>query len=178
MADKKQNKYFGVREDLAGEHTFGDAGQAILFIIFMAIWITDSFFYNYSSFLNDYIPVTAQITLGIISLINAGYLSLTGLKIVFVDVRKEPYVIRNSVFRFARHPIYLGEILLYLGLLFLRISLAATAVWIVIIVFLYYISRHEEKLLLVRFGENYKSYMKDVGMFLPRLFRGKAKTSE
>jgi protein-S-isoprenylcysteine O-methyltransferase Ste14 len=51
----------------------------------------------------------------------------------------------------------------------LSISLAAAVVWCIAIVFLHYISRWEEKLLLARFGEEYAQYMRDVPMWIPRL---------
>jgi len=159
------------RDDLVGEHRLGDAGQLILFLIFIAVWITDSFFFKYSIPLNNYIPPAVQIPLGAICLIIAGYLALTGMKIVFGEVREVPCVIRKGVFGIMRHPIYLGEIFLYLGLLFFSPSLAAIGVWIVTIAFLHYISRHEEKLLLERFGDEYRQYMEDVPMYFPRLRR-------
>jgi protein-S-isoprenylcysteine O-methyltransferase Ste14 len=34
-----------------------------------------------------------------------------------------------------------------------------------------YLSRYEERLLLKRFGDDYSSYMRDVGMWVPRLRR-------
>jgi len=67
--------------------------------------------------------------------------------------------------------IYLSEVLLYLGLFILHMSLAAGVVWIFASVFLYYLSRHEERLLLDRFGKEYESYMHDVGMWIPRFRR-------
>lgn len=157
------------RDDLTGEHPFGDTGQLILFILFLAVWITDTFFFKYSTLLNDYIPFAVRLPLGIVVLIIATYLAWAGLTIVFSEVRAEPRVIRKSVFGVVRHPIYTGEILLYLGLLLLNTSLAGLAVWIIIIAFLHYISRYEERLLLARFGEEYKQYMRDVPMYLPRL---------
>ena len=78
---------------------------------------------------------------------------------------------RDGVFRFVRHPIYLGELLLYAGLLTLSLSLAAAVVWLVTISFLHYLSRYEERLLLARFGEAYRQYMREVPMWLPRLWR-------
>jgi len=86
-----------------------------------------------------------------------------------------PGVIRKGVFRVIRHPIYMSEILLYLGLLFFSTSLAAVGVWIIGIAFFHYISRHEEELLLERFGDEYRQYMKDVPMYIPRLCRRKRK---
>jgi protein-S-isoprenylcysteine O-methyltransferase Ste14 len=55
--------------------------------------------------------------------------------------------------------------------LLLSMSLAAAFVWLIAIGFLHYISRHEEKLLLVRFGKDYKQYMQEVPMWIPGLKR-------
>ena len=93
------------REDLAGEHKAGDAGQIILLVIFLLLWVLDS-------------------------------------------------------------------ILLYPGLICITLSLASLVLWIFIIVFYWYISRHEEKLLLDRFGDEYKDYKRKVPMLFPlQLFR-------
>jgi protein-S-isoprenylcysteine O-methyltransferase Ste14 len=75
------------------------------------------------------------------------------------------------VFGVVRHPIYLSELLLYLGFLILGLSLAAGGVWLVAIGFLHAISRYEEELLLARFGEEYERYKRDVPMWIPRLRR-------
>jgi protein-S-isoprenylcysteine O-methyltransferase Ste14 len=42
-------------------------------------------------------------------------------------------------------------------------------VWIMAFLFLHFISRFEEKLLLDRFGEEYEQYMREVPMWIPRL---------
>ena len=163
-----QNKTHQQRDDLTGEYFAGDAGQMILALLFAAVWITDSFFLEYTTFLNQYIPPAVKIPVGLVFLIISGYLSIKGLSIVFGEKREEPCVIRKSVFNIVRHPIYLSEILLYFGLLILNISLAAAGVWIIGIVFLHYVSRYEESLLLARFGKEYEQYMRDVPMWIPR----------
>jgi len=152
-----------------GEHTAGDAGQLIIFILFMAAWLSDSFLY-YSNFLNQYIPLYIKIPVAVILLALSVYMAVTGMRLVFGKNRQSG-VIRSSVFRFVRHPIYLAEILLYFGLLMFNISLAAMIVWVAGIVFLNYISRYEEKLLLARFGEDYRRYMKETGMWVPRIHK-------
>ncbi|MBC8478191.1 DUF1295 domain-containing protein, partial [bacterium] len=91
----------------------------------------------------------------------------TSIRIVFGEVREQPAVIRQGVFNLVRHPMYLSEILLYLGLLLLSLSLAATFVWLLAIIFLHFISRHEEKLLLERFGNEYARYLHEVPMWIP-----------
>jgi protein-S-isoprenylcysteine O-methyltransferase Ste14 len=162
------------RDDLTGEYRIGDAGQFVLACLFVAIWIADTFLLKYTTFLNHYVPLAARIPCGVFPLALAGYLARRGLDIVFREERKKPGVIREGVFGIVRHPIYLGEILLYLGFLILSISLAAAVVWVCAIAFLYYISRYEEKLLLERFGREYEQYMWEVPMWIPRL-RGRRK---
>ncbi len=71
----------------------------------------------------------------------------------------------------VRHPIYLGAILFYSGLLVLTLSIIAVAIWILIIAFYYFISKHEEKLLLEKFGKDYEEYKKEVPMLIPRIRR-------
>ncbi|MGD8455378.1 MAG: isoprenylcysteine carboxylmethyltransferase family protein [Anaerolineales bacterium] len=157
------------RDDLTGEHAVGDAGQLALACLFAGTWVLDTFFLKYTTFLNHAVPLAIRIPLGLILLVLSGYLAKTGLSIVFGEKREKPGVIRKSVFGVIRHPIYMSEILLYLGLLMLSISLAAVFVWIVAILFLHAISRYEEKLLLARFGEEYEQYMREVPMWIPRL---------
>jgi protein-S-isoprenylcysteine O-methyltransferase Ste14 len=164
-------KIHGDRKDLAGEHKKGDAGQLILAIIFLAVWLADSFLFELTTFLNEIVPDTIRLIAGIIVMILSGYLSMTGLKTVFGEVRDKPHVIRKGVFGIVRHPVYLGEILLYFGLLLFSLSLAAAVIWIIVIVFLFYISRYEEKILLEFSGDEYRTYMNEVPMFIPKWFR-------
>jgi protein-S-isoprenylcysteine O-methyltransferase Ste14 len=165
----KHHTHTSMGEQLTGEHAIGDAGQTLLAILFMTIWILDTFFLELTTSLNRFIPLAVRIPLGSLLLIPSAYLAGTGLFIVFGKKRDTSGVIRDHVFSVVRHPIYLSEILLYFGLLVLSISLAAVCIWFAAIVFLHFIARYEEKLLMRRFGEEYKEYMKDVPMWIPRL---------
>lgn len=159
------------REDLAGEHKMGDMGQLVCLLLFLGVWITDTFFLKFSIILANPTSFIVRIPLGIGILIIAGWLAKSGLSIVFGEVRQEPSVIREGVFSMVRHPIYLGAILVYLGLLFFSFSIAAAFVWVVIIGFYYFLCRHEEKLLTAKFGDEYTTYMRQVPMLLPRFWR-------
>jgi protein-S-isoprenylcysteine O-methyltransferase Ste14 len=159
------------RDDLAGEHALGDAGQLILACLFAATWIADTFFLKYTTFLNQHVPLWIRIPSGVAVLVLAVHLARTGMAIVFGEEGEHPGVIREGVFNVLRHPIYLSEVLLYLGFLMMSLSLAAAAVWAVAIGFLHYISRYEEKLLLARFGEEYERYIRDVPMWIPRFWK-------
>lgn len=126
--------------------------------------------FKYSNFLNECIRLEIRLPIGILLLIVSGYMAVTGLWIVF-GKKAQQGIIRKGVFRFVRHPIYLSEIILYLGLLMIHISLAAVCILIITMFFMHYISRYEEKLLLARFGKEYEEYMKEVPMWFPRLHR-------
>jgi protein-S-isoprenylcysteine O-methyltransferase Ste14 len=163
---KKGHKH---REDLTGEHPLGDAGQVLLACLFAMIWIADTFLFQYTTFLNAYVPLVARIPLAAVFMIISGLLAKRGLTIVFGEHVEKPSVIRKGVFEMVRHPIYLSEILFFLGLLILSLSLAAAAVWVVEVAFLNFIAKYEERLLLARFGEEYEKYLREVPRWVPRL---------
>ena len=155
------------RGDLTGEHAFSDIGQLIFLVVFLVVWIADSFVFKYSTFLTQYVSNYIRVPIALIVLVISGLLARTGLKIVFRETREEPQVIATGVFSIVRHPIYLSSILLYLGFILLSLSLLSALVWILIVVFYYIISRYEEKLLIQRFGSVYEEYKKKVPMLLP-----------
>lgn len=156
---------------LTGEYRWGDTGQLILFFLFLGVWITDSFIFNYSTFLRDVVPDYIRIPVAGIVLICGWYLARGGMRMVFGTEREQPEVISDGVFRIVRHPIYTGALLFYLGSVCITLSIASAVFWLLIVVFYFLISRYEERILKETFGEEYSSYMKKTGMLFPRLFR-------
>jgi protein-S-isoprenylcysteine O-methyltransferase Ste14 len=167
MGKEKIFKRHDNRKDLAGEHKFGDLGQIIFLLIFLVVWVVDSFFVKFSTHFSGYAPLYIRIPLAIVILIIAGYLARQGLTIVFAEVREEPMVIRKGVFSVVRHPIYLGAILFYLSLLAAFFSMISAIVWVIIILFYIYLCKHEEKLLIEIFGSDYERYKMETPMLLP-----------
>jgi protein-S-isoprenylcysteine O-methyltransferase Ste14 len=137
--------------------------------LFFVVWGLDTFLVKATTWLNLYVPVWVRIAFGLTLLVVSGSLAAKGLSIVFGETRDQPHVISKSVFGVVRHPIYLSEIVLYLGFLVISLSLAAAVVWAATFVFLHFISRYEERLLLQRFGDDYARYMREVPMWIPRL---------
>jgi protein-S-isoprenylcysteine O-methyltransferase Ste14 len=133
------------RDDLAGEHKIGDLGQLILLLIFLGVWITDTFFLKFSVVLTNPLSLIIRILLGIVILVIASWFEKSGLNIAFDEVREVPRIIHEGIFSIVRHPIYMGSILVYLGFLVFSISVTAAIIWVVIIGFYYYLCRHEEK---------------------------------
>lgn len=155
------------RKDLAGEHKWGDTIQLVFLFLFLVVWVLDSFILHYTTFLTDAVPFLIRTAFGISILSISFILARSGMKIVFGEEREKPHVISNGVFSVVRHPIYLGAILFYLGMICFSLSLASAAVWVMIVVFYRFISRYEEKLLLRMFGKEYSEYMEKVPMLFP-----------
>ena len=172
MSDSRANKRRPEGQDhRAGEHAITDVGQLILAVLFAGAWIADLFFLRWTTFFNAHVPLAIRIPVGAVLLVVATFLAQASHRAIFGKACKQPHVVRTGVFAFVRHPMYLSEILLYLGLLVMGISLIAGGVWLATIGFLHYISRTEERLLVARFGDEYAAYMRNVPMWIPRLQR-------
>jgi protein-S-isoprenylcysteine O-methyltransferase Ste14 len=149
-----------------GEHPLGDAGQLILFGLFLVIWILDSFVLQQSTFLSRYIPLVIRLIILGLALSTAFYLFKSGHVVVTHDQRLTE-VVSSRAFRYVRHPLYLGSILVYLGLTLSTASLFCLALLVVIVLFFNYIAGYEEKLLELKFGEAYIEYEKKTGKWVP-----------
>ncbi len=154
---------------LTGEHKYGDAGQLILFFLFLGVWITDSFVFHYSTFLSEIVPDYIRMATAGPVLIAGWYLARRGMKKVFGSRREKPGVITTGVFRIVRHPIYTGAILFYLGSTLITLSIASAAFWLLITGFYIFICRYEERILTETFGNDYLEYKKKTGMLFPKL---------
>ena len=158
-------------EELTGEHALTDVGQSVLLVLFAVVWVVDSFFLRWTTFLNGAVPIAVRAPITVSLSILALVLGLQSHRVVFGKTPVGARVVRQGVFSLVRHPMYLAEILFYLAFLVISMSLAASAVWIVTILFLDHVARTEEKLLLARFGEAYAAYGRDVGRWIPRIWR-------
>jgi len=159
----------GDRADLAAEHPLGDAGQLLLGLIFMIVWVLDSFFLHWTVIFRQYIPWYVSAAAGGIIGAAAVYLALNAHRIVFAEVRETPAVIEKGVFRLVRHPMYLGSILLFLALTVASLSLASLAVLSSICLFYNHIAAYEEVMLEQKYGKPYLQYKARVARWVPGL---------
>ncbi len=149
-----------------GEHPLGDAGQLLLFGLFLVIWILDSFILHRSTFLADDIPLVIRLIFLGAALVAAVFLFKSGHVVVSGEQRPTT-VVSSGAFRYVRHPLYLGSILVYLGLTVSTASLFCLALLVVIVLFYNYIAGYEEMLLETKLGETYIEYEKKTGKWVP-----------
>ena len=158
-------------DHLAGEHAFTDSGQIMLLLLFLAVWIVDSFVIRVGVLLSAYVPLYVRIPIAAVFLAAGAALSTNAHRMVFGTEYQQLRVISTGVFSFVRHPMYLGSILVFFSFFIATLSLLAVAVWAVIVVFYFYVSHHEEKLLLRKFGTGYEQYRHRVPMLFPLKLR-------
>ena len=80
-------------------------------------------------------------------------------------------LITSGIYKHVRHPIYLALYLLSFGLILWKQSWQSIAVSILLIGLLFYKSRYEDSLLLIKFPEAAK-YQNATPAFFPRIRRG------
>jgi protein-S-isoprenylcysteine O-methyltransferase Ste14 len=156
-----------ILRDRYGEHPFGDAGQLILFVVFLAVWIADSFFLHRSIFLARHVPLAVRLILPGLALIMAVSLFRSAGAVIHHG-RRQDHVIETGAFRRVRHPLYLGVLVVYLGMILATASLFSLVIFAAAFVFYDFIAAHEEKLMEAWFGEAYKDYEKRTGKWLPK----------
>ena len=161
------------REDLCDEHPYGDAGQIVAFLLFLIVWISDSFIFHFSTMLSNDIPVFIRWVLAALSFLPAGYIAFTVHRIIFHEHRDPPCVINTGAFSIVRHPLYLAALLLYIGLLFTTLSIVSFVLFLGIFIFYDVIATFEEKKLEEKFGDEYIRYKEKTPKWLPRFKRSK-----
>lgn len=143
------------------EHPQNHLIQLGSLIVFLIIWVLDSFVYKFSKTYTR--PIILPIRLGIfsIALFVALYLHKMSHTAV-ISGKESTSTITTGVYAHVRHPMYLGILLIYTSLIFLTMSLVSI-IPLIIIFFLYNkVADYEEKDLEKILGQEYVEYKQKV----------------
>lgn len=80
-------------------------------------------------------------------------------------------LVTGGIYRYVRHPQYLGLIILTVGLLIQWPTIITLLMWPVLVLMYYRLAKKEEKEAMEAFGERYDEYKRQTPMFLPSLKR-------
>lgn len=134
-------------------------------LVFFVVWIIDSFFIRYTTFLFAFSLMWLYVILGMIVLSVSVYYLYASLKDLF---HTEDWGLKTKgVFARVRNPMYLGIVLFYLGLIILTLSLATLIVWLIICAYYNRLADYEEIKLQEKFGEEFLEYKKSVRKWIP-----------
>ncbi len=99
-----------------------------------------------------------------------------GVPLEKLSGRTEPLVVQGP-YRYVRHPLYLGVVVLVLGWwLLLDYSFLLFSTILLLLLFNFVVAPFEERELRAIFGEQYKKYAKEVPRIIPFTKRGKKVT--
>jgi protein-S-isoprenylcysteine O-methyltransferase Ste14 len=79
-------------------------------------------------------------------------------------------LVTNGIYHFIRHPLYASLLYLTWGLFFKSPSLLDGCLVVATSAFLYATARADEAECVIKFGQEYSSYMKITRMFIPLVF--------
>ncbi len=82
------------------------------------------------------------------------------------QIKPNQLLITNGIYKYIRHPIYIGILLAYIGADLVAESYLSI-ILLILFIPIYRQAKLEEGILLAHFGEKYKNYMKKSKMLLP-----------
>jgi protein-S-isoprenylcysteine O-methyltransferase Ste14 len=167
--DKADNGQKKRRQGCPDEHPMGDRGQIVLLFVFLVIWVLDSFIFKWTTMLAAAVPLAVRLPLAGIIFALAITLVQTGHRVISDPSFGDKGLVKVGAFARLRHPLYGGSVLFYLSLVLSTLSLAAAATWCVIAVFYDVIAGYEERLLLEKYGDEYREYQQQVPRWILRL---------
>ncbi|MHA2378194.1 MAG: methyltransferase family protein [Candidatus Thorarchaeota archaeon] len=156
-----EHSYEHLSGEMPGNHTY----QLILIVVFLIVWILDSFVLHFTTFLQAIIPIWAHVALAIVVFATAVYFMDRSHKDLFDT--QDGGLATSGVYSRVRHPMYLGTFLIYLALAIATLSFASLVVWGVAFGVYDVMASYEERLLEERFGEELLEYKKKVRKWLP-----------
>ncbi|MBY8992729.1 MAG: isoprenylcysteine carboxylmethyltransferase family protein [Candidatus Lokiarchaeota archaeon] len=150
------------------EHQKSHIIQLFAMIIFFIIWIIDSFIFTFSTILTGYIPIIIQI-IGFISFLPLGLILSFRAGHVIFQAENSNKLITTGILSHTRHPLYLGVLIIYVGFIFLTMSLISIVGLIIAFLLYNYIASFEENELIEIFKEEYLEYKKRVPKWIPSI---------
>ncbi|MGD0342067.1 MAG: isoprenylcysteine carboxylmethyltransferase family protein [Bacteroidales bacterium] len=151
----KEKRYHGVARFFVFESIF------VLFLLNYRVWFQNSFSLH---------QIISWILLfGSIYPALAGFLLLKRMGKSEQSFENTTVLVKSGIYRYIRHPLYCSLILLGTGIMFKNPGNLQLVTGAINLVAAYLTARIEEKEMLARFGDDYRQYMGETKMFIPKL---------
>jgi len=139
---------------------------------FIVILASIDYYYKFSLF-NYNLGYYIGFSLFIIGLLLQGVAEATlgRYYLPYIGTAEDQKIIKKGIYKYIRHPGYLGELLIFFGLGFVTYSLLGIlgAIILSLMVFVGEVIP-EEKYMVEKFGNEYEEYMKETFRFIPYIF--------
>ena len=149
----KYKRYHGIARFFAFESVF------ILVMLNYKVW-----------FVNPFSPLQLiSWILLILSLyvVITGYLLLKRQGKPDSNFENTSLLVKSGIYGYIRHPLYLSVFLLGTGVVLKNPEALQLILGVINLISVYFTARIEEKEMIAKFGDDYRSYMKETNMFIP-----------
>jgi methanethiol S-methyltransferase len=103
---------------------------------------------------------------GLAMFLIGGLLVFFGWEKIFA-ARRKGQMVTNGLYKYIRHPQYLGILIASLGMIVYKFSPISLMLWPVLVFIYFRLAKKEEKIVESKFGIEYSNYKRSVHMFLP-----------
>jgi len=149
----KYKRYHGIVRFFAFESVF------ILVLLNIKVWFAKPFsFLQLASWILLILSIYVVIT---------GYLLLKKEGKPDSNFENTSLLVKSGIYRYIRHPLYFSIFLLGTGIMLKDPAPLQLILAVINLIAVYFTARIEEHEMIVKFGDEYKSYMKDTKMFIP-----------
>jgi len=157
------------KKGLEREAPYSHVIQALIPLIFTAVWIIDSIWLQFSTFFNQYIPIYIRISLFVLFVILAVIFGVPSHKLLFHEHEPSKTLITDGILGYVRNPMYLAILLFYTAFICLSLSLLSAGILIVAIIVYNWMINREEKILENLFGAEYIKFKEHVPKWIPKI---------
>jgi protein-S-isoprenylcysteine O-methyltransferase Ste14 len=85
-------------------------------------------------------------------------------------IRDDHTLVRNGIYKWVRHPAYLGAIILFLGIPVMFSSVLGFLVMFLLVPYLLHRIKLEERMLIGHFGAEYEEYIEQSKRLIPFIY--------
>jgi protein-S-isoprenylcysteine O-methyltransferase Ste14 len=162
---------------------YGRVSGWALFLFWIIIWVSPQPRFHFLlfkkkiilPFLTLAIPIT-HLIISIPLILLAIWLGISGVKkttLKTAETHRTDKIVSTGVYSRIRHPQYVAGLIAHVGIVFLLSARYALLFFPLMVVYVYVLSKKEEKELINEFGDIYLNYQKKVPMFIPGWFSKK-----
>jgi protein-S-isoprenylcysteine O-methyltransferase Ste14 len=149
----KYKRYHGIVRFFAFESVF------ILVLLNIKTWFANPF---------SILQLSSWVFLLVsIYVVTTGYLLLKREGKPDSNFENTSLLVKSGIYGYIRHPLYLSIFLLGTGVMLKNPALPQLILAVINLIAVYFTARIEEHEMILKFGEEYKTYMKETKMFIP-----------
>ena len=159
-------KHEGADREMPNAHVY----HILSPIIFITIWMLDSSVFNFSIWLNEFVPLLLRIIIFAIVLgLALTFIQLSHKTLFKGEHKPSDTLLTSGVVAHVRNPMYLGILLIFVAFLFLSISIICVILFIPIFLIYNKMANFEANILEGLFGEEFLKYKEKVPKWIPSI---------